>query len=254
MASFSMICVAMLLSSVAAVAFGQSATTAATAAAGGSFTTAAAAVAAAGSTAAAASGGSAPSSRPQCQMNGKSYDVGSMFDGTDAFYYCKLNGANGVTAEAIGCINDGQRVYDLALYQKGDNFYCCRAGDTTVSSDLWGCALKGSDGSVTPKSIACTWDVGTDPVNYVQSCVQKGGTAVITQVYCLYTYRGGRIQINAGCYRVFPDSNGGVAAGCTRNGDGTTLTLTTWPAKDSTTAAAAPQASGLYECPINSRK
>jgi len=237
--AFSMICV-VLLSSVAAVALGQSATTAAAAA--GSATTAAA-----------AAGGSG-SSAPKCQMNGQSYDVGSMFDGTDAFYYCKLDGANGVKAEAIGCINNGQRVYDLALYQKGDNFYRCRAGDTTVSSDLWGCALKSSDGSVTPKSIACTWDVGTDPVNYVQSCVAKGGTAVITQVYCLYTYRGGRIQINAGCYRVFPDSNGGVAAGCTRNSDGTTLTLTTWPAKDSTSAAAAPQASGLYECPINSRK
>lgn len=208
---------------------------------------------------AAASIGSATTGSPsagnaQCQMNGQSYDVGSMFDGTDAFYYCKRDGSGGATAEAIGCISNGQRVYDLALFQKGDNIYRCRAGDTTVSNDLWGCAMKNADGTVTQKSIACTWDVGTDPVNYVQSCVQKGGTAVITQVYCLYTYRGGRIQINAGCYRVFPDSNGGVAAGCTRNGDGTTLTLTTWPAKDSTTAAAAPQASGLYECPINSRK
>jgi len=232
--AFSMICAIVL--SVVAVALGQSATTAA-----------------AGSTAAPSGGSSSSSNAPQCQMNGKSYDVGSMFDGTDAFYYCKKDGA-GATAEAIGCISNGQRVYYLALYQKGDNFYRCRAGDTTVSSDLWGCALKSADGSVTPKSIACTWDVGTDPVNYVQSCVAKGGTAVITQVYCLYTYMGGRIQINEGCYRVFPGTNGGTAAGCTRNSDGTTLTLTTWPAKDSTTAAAAPQAQGLYECPINSRK
>jgi len=244
--AFSMIFV--LLSTVAAVALGQSATTAA----GGSATNAASM--AAGSATTAASAVASGYSAPTCQMNGKSYPVGSMFDGTDAFYYCKKSGS-GTTAEAIGCISNGQRVYDLALYQKGDNFYRCRAGDTTVSSDLWGCALKTADGSVTPKSIACTWDVGTDPVNYVQSCVAKGGTAVITQVYCLYTYMGGRIQINEGCYRVFPGSNGsGVAAGCTRNSDGTTLTLTTWPAKDSTTAAAAPQASGLYECPINSRK
>lgn len=199
--------------------------------------------------------GQATSPAPQCQMDGKSYDVGSMFDGKDAFYYCKRDGTSGAKAEAIGCINGGERVYDLALYQKGDNFYRCRAGDTSVSSDLWGCAMKNPDGSVTPKSIACTWDVGTDPINYVQCCIQKGGTAVITQLYCLYTYRGGRIQVNEGCYRVFPDAtNGGVAAGCTRNADGVTLTLTTWPAKDSTSAAAAPQASGLHECAYDSRK
>jgi hypothetical protein len=199
-------------------------------------------------------GQSATSSAPKCQLDGSSYDIGSMFDGKDAFYYCKRDGASGAKAEAIGCINDGQRVYDLALYQKGDNFYRCRAGDTTVTSDLWGCAMKNADGSITPKSIACTWDVGTDPINYVQCCIQKGGTAVITQLYCLYTYRGGRIQINEGCYRVFPDAGAGVAAGCKRNPDGVTLTLTTWPAKDSTSAATSPQASGMTECPINSRK
>jgi len=196
------------------------------------------------------------SSAPKCQLNGQSYDIGSMFDGPDAFFYCKRDGANGVKAEAIGCINDGQRVYDLALYQKGDNFYRCRAGDTSVTSDLWGCAMKNADGSVTPKSIACTWDVGTSSPekNYVQCCIAKGGTAVITQLYCLYTYRGGRIQINEGCFRMFPDTNGGTAAGCTRNADGLTLTLTTWPAKDSTSAAQAPQASGLHECALDSRK
>jgi len=227
-----MIC-ALLLSSVAAVAFGQSATTAAAMAAG-------------------ASG----SSGAKCQMNGQSYDIGSMFDGPDAFYYCK-NSGSGATAEAIGCINDGQRVYDLALYQKGDNFYRCRAADTSVSSDLWGCALKAADGSVSPKSIACTWDVGTDPINYVQSCVQKGGTAVITQLYCLYTYSGGRIQVNEGCFRYFPNgagSSSGTAAGCKRNADGNTLTLTTWPATDATSAAASSQANGMSECSFDTRK
>jgi len=185
---------------------------------------------------------------PKCQMNGQSYDMGSMFDGPDAFYFCKKDGS-GNKAEAIGCINNVQRVYDLALYQKGNNYYRCRAGDTSVSSDLWGCAYTAPDGSITPKSIACTWDVGSDPtINYVQSCVAKGGTAVVTQLYCLYTYRGGRIQINDGCYRVFPDV--GVAAGCKRNPDGTTLTLTTWSSKN---AATDPQAAGLFECPIDSK-
>jgi len=206
---------------------------------------------------AAASIGSATTGSPsagnaQCQMNGQSY-VGSMFDGTDAFYYCKRDGSGGATAEAIGCISNGQRVYDLALFQKGDNIYRCRAGDTTVSNDLWGCAMKNADGTVTQKSIACTWDVGTDPrINYVQTCLAKGGTAVITQMYCLYTYRGGRIQVNEGCYRVFTDD--GMAAGCKRNADGISLTLNTWPAKNSAAAAAAPQSSGMSECPIDSRK
>jgi len=185
---------------------------------------------------------------PKCQIDGKSFDVGSMFDGTDAFYFCKKSGS-GATAEAIGCINNGQRVYDLALYQNGNNYFRCRAQDTKVTSDLWGCAYTGPDGTVIPKSIACTWDVGTDPtINYVQSCVAKGGTAVVTQLYCLYTYRGGRIQINEGCYRIFPDV--GVAAGCKRNSDGITLTLTTWSSKN---AATDPQASGMYECPIDSK-
>jgi len=189
--------------------------------------------------------GDSTDASPKCQINGKSYDVGSMFDGTDAFYFCKKGGV----AEAIGCINNGQRVYDLALYQKGNNFYRCRAQDTTVNSDLWGCAYTAPDGTVTPKSIACTWDVGNDnTINYVQSCVAKGGTAVVTQLYCLYTYRGGRIQINAGCYRIFPDV--GVAAGCKQNPDGVTLTLTTWSSKN---AATDPQAAGLYECPIDSK-
>jgi len=188
---------------------------------------------------------------PKCQMNGKSYDVGTMFDGTDAFYYCKRDGS-GTKSEAIGCINNGQRVYDLALFQQGDNFFRCRAGETSVTHELWGCAYKQPDGTVVPKSIACTWDVGTDPVNYVNCCLNKGGQAVITQLYCLYTYRGGRIQVNDGCYRVFSDD--GVAAGCKRNSDGNTLVLTTWNAKDSASAAAAPQAAGLNECPIDSRK
>jgi hypothetical protein len=179
----------------------------------------------------------------KCQMNGKSFDVGTMFDGTDAFYYCKRDGS-GVKNEAIGCINNGERVYDLALYQKGDNVFRCRAGDTSVTSDLWGCVVKGPDGTMSQKSIACTWDVGTDPINYVQCCIQKGGTAVVTQLYCLYTYRGGRIQINEGCYRVFPDA--GVAAGCKRNSDGLTLTLNTWSSKN---AATDPQAAGMHECP-----
>lgn len=193
----------------------------------------------------------APASVPKCEKDGKSYDVGTMFDGTDAFYYCKRDGS-GTKAEAIGCINDGKRVYDLALFQKGEQFFRCRAGETSVTHELWGCAVKEADGSVTPKSIACTWDVGTDPINYVQCCIAKGGTAVVTQLYCLYTYRGGRIQINDGCYRVFPDA--GVAAGCKRNADGNTLTLTTWAAKDSSSAASSPQASGFSECPIDSRR
>jgi len=189
--------------------------------------------------------GDSTDASPKCQMNGQSYDVGTMFDGTDAFYFCQKGGV----AEAIGCIQNGQRVYDLALYQKGNNYYRCRAGDTTVSSDLWGCAYTGPDGTTQPKSIACTWDVGSDSsINYVSSCVAKGGTAVITQLYCLYTYQGGRIQINEGCYRIFPDV--GVAAGCKRNPDGTTLTLTTW---SSTAASTDPQAAGLYECPIDSK-
>jgi len=207
-----------------------------------------------GSTAAAvAAGGAAQSSStgPQCQLNGQSYDIGTMFDGPDAFYYCKRDGS-GAKAEAIGCVNNGQRVYDLALFQQGDNYFRCRAGDTSVTHELWGCAYKQADGTTVPKSIACTWDVGSDPVNYVQCCLNKGGQAVITQLYCLYTYRGGRIQINEGCYRVFSDA--GVAAGCKRNPDGTTLTLSTWAAKDSTSAAAAPQAAGFNECPIDSRK
>jgi len=181
----------------------------------------------------------------KCQMNGQSYDVGSMFDGPDAFYYCKRDGA-GTKAEAIGCINNGQRVYDLALFQKGDNFYRCRAGETSVTSELWGCAVKEADGTITPKSIACTWDKSMDPISYVQCCVAKGGTAVIQQLYCLYTYRGGRIQVNQGCYRVFPDDK--VAAGCVANPDGNTLTLKTWPAKNSAEASANSQSSGLTEC------
>lgn len=185
---------------------------------------------------------------PKCQMNGQSYDVGSMFDGPDAFYYCKRDGS-GTKAEAIGCVNNGQRVYDLALYQKGDNFFRCRAGDTSVTSELWGCAVKGADGSITPKSIACTWDASMDPISYVQCCVAKGGTAVIQQLYCLYTYRSGRIQVNEGCYRVFTDDK--VAAGCVRNPDGNTLTLKTWPAKNSAEAAQNAQASGMSECPFN---
>jgi len=184
----------------------------------------------------------------KCQMNGQSYDIGSMFDGPEAFYYCKRDGS-GAKAEAIGCVSNGQRVYDLALFQKGDNFYRCRAGDTSVTADLWGCAMKEADGSVTPKSIACTWDSSMDTISYVNCCVQKGGTAIITQLYCLYTYRGGRIQVNEGCYRVFPDNN--VAAGCSRNPDGTTLTLKTWPAKNSAQAAQSPQASGMSECPFD---
>jgi hypothetical protein len=188
---------------------------------------------------------------PKCQMDGKSYDIGTMFDGKDAFYYCKRDGS-GTKSEAIGCINNGQRVYDLALFQQGDNFFRCRAGETSVTHELWGCAYKEADGSITPKSIACTWDVGTDPINYVQCCLNQGGQAVITQLYCLYTYRGGRIQVNEGCYRVFSDA--GVAAGCKRNPDGKTLTLTTWPAKDSKSAASASQASGMSECPVDSRK
>lgn len=192
-------------------------------------------------------GASADTPAPKCQMNGQSFDVGSMFDGTDAFYFCKKDGS-GTKSEAIGCINNGQRVYDLALYQKGTNFYRCRAQDTTVKSDLWGCAYSGPDGNVTPKSIACTWDVGSDPkINYVQSCVAKGDAAEVKQIYCLYTSQGGRIQINEGCYRIF--SGDGVAAGCKRNADGTTLTLTTWSSKN---AATDPQASGLFECPIDS--
>jgi len=220
--AFSSIVCCVVLSMVAAFACGQSATT---------------------------------SAANKCQMNGNSYDIGSMFDGTDAFYYCKKSSTGAATAEAIGCISNGQRVYDLALYQKGDNFYRCRAGDTTVSSDLWGCAMKNADGSITPKSIACTWDVGTDPINYVQCCVQKGGTAIITQLYCLYTYRGGRVQVNEGCYRYFPGdgTTGGTAAGCTRNPDGTTLTLTTWSAKDATSAGTASQANGMSQCSFDFR-
>jgi len=137
-------------------------------------------------------------------------------------------------------------------------WHCTKKATTTTVAvpqipplaQICGVAYTAPDGTITPKSVACTWDVGSDPTtNYVQSCIAKGNTAVVTEIYCLYTYQGGRIQINEGCYRIFPADN--VAAGCKRNSDGTTLTLTTWPAKN---AATDPQASGLYECPIDSRK
>jgi len=180
---------------------------------------------------------------PQCSMNGQNYDIGTMFDGTDAFYYCKRDGMTNAVAEPIGCINTGQRVYDLALYQSGGNYFRCRVGDTSVTADLWGCAVTMPDGTVQPKSIACTWEVGSDPINYVNCCTQSGGTAVVSQLYCLYSYRGGRIQVNAGCFRIFEDD--GVAAGCSRNPDGQTLTMTTWPAMN---ADSNPSAAGLSEC------
>jgi len=180
----------------------------------------------------------------KCSYNGQQYDIGTMFDGTDAFYYCKRDGS-GTKNEAIGCINNGQRVYDLALYQKGDNYFRCRVGDTTVSADLWGCAVRMPDGTVQPKSIACTWDSSTtDPISYVNCCIQQGGTAVVSQLYCLYSYRGGRVQVNQNCYRIFDKT----AAGCKRNADGNSLTMTTWNAPDADAAAKDPQASGMSQC------
>jgi len=132
-----------------------------------------------------------------------------------------------------------------ALYQKGDNYFRCRVGDTTVSADLWGCAVRMPDGTVQPKSIACTWDSSTtDPISYVNCCIQQGGTAVVSQLYCLYSYRGGRVQVNQNCYRIFDKT----AAGCKRNADGNSLTMTTWNAPDADTAAKDPQASGMSQC------
>jgi len=141
--------------------------------------------------------------------------------------------------EPVGCLVDGKRVYDLDIYQKDANYYRCRVGSEKVSADLWGCALKKSDGSIEPKSIACTWDEGTDPINYVKCCIKKGDTATITDLYCLYTYQGGRIQVNEGCYRIFDT----VAAGCKRQADGS-LKMDTWDAKDASNSLA----SGLHQC------
>jgi len=180
-------------------------------------------------------------SDPKCSFNGNQYELGTMFDGPDAFYYCKRDGAGGTTIEPIGCVNNGQRVYDLALYQKGNNYFRCQVSDSGVSASLWGCAVTQPDGSVEPRSLACSWEVGSDPISYVSCCTQQGGVAVISQLYCLYSYRGGRVQVNAGCYRIFDDT----AAGCKQNPDGTTLSMTTWP---SANAATDPSAAGLTQC------
>jgi len=180
-------------------------------------------------------------SEPRCAFNGQTYELGTMFDGPDAFYYCKRNGVNGTTIKPIGCVQNNQRVYDLALYQKGDNYFRCRVDDSGVSAEVWGCALRNPDGTYEPKSIACTWEIKTDPIGYVNCCQQQGGTAVITQLYCLYSYMGGRIQVNAGCYRLFDD----VAAGCRQNPDGVTLSMTTWSAANADTD---PSAAGLSQC------
>lgn len=173
-----------------------------------------------------------------CFHNGQQYDIGSQFDDDVAFYHCKKDDTS-AKAMAVGCVNDGKHVYDLDIYQKGDNFFRCRVQDTTVTADLWGCAMKKEDGTIEPKSIACTWDTGSDPINYVNCCIKKGGIATVTQLYCLYTYRGGRIQVDEGCFRIFDT----VAAGCKRNADGT-LTMNTWDAKDITSSLAA----GLHQC------
>lgn len=170
--------------------------------------------------------------------DGQTYIIGAQFQDDTTMYHCKNDGAQ-ATAKAIGCVQDGKGIKDLDLFQKGDNFYRCRVADTTVSSDLWGCALKNADGTTEPKSIACTWDTGSDPINYVNCCIKKGDQAKITQLYCLYTYMGGRIQVDIGCFRVF-DS---VAAGCKQNSDGT-LTMNTWDAKDASSTLAA----GLHQC------
>jgi len=172
-----------------------------------------------------------------CVHNGQQIDIGSQFDDQTAFYHCKKDG-NAAKAQAVGCVNDGKHIYDLDIYQKGDNFYRCRVQDTTVSADLWGCALK-SGSTVEPKSIACTWDTGSDPINYVNCCIKKGDQAVITQLYCLYTYRGGRIQVDEGCFRIFDKT----AAGCKRQSDGT-LKMDTWDASDVSNTLAA----GLHQC------
>jgi opacity protein-like surface antigen len=178
--------------------------------------------------------------------NGQTYDIGSEYDTETAVIHCA--NSNGIaTAKPVGCVNKGKKIYDLDLFQDGDVFWRCRVGDDGVSKELFGCAVTLPDGTVEPKSVACTWDIGQDPINIVKCCIKdKTGldTAKVTDLYCLYTYNGGRIQIDDGCYRIFPGANGGadVAAGCLRQSDGS-LEVQTFDPKSPTAYSAQ-----LHQC------
>jgi len=168
-----------------------------------------------------------------CVVSGKQYEIGTQFDDSDTTYHCAKDGEQS-KLKPVACVNDGKRVYDLDIFQKGSMAYRCRVGDDKVSADLYGCVVSGD-----VKSLKCTWDVGTDPINYVNSCIQKDATAVVTQVNCLYTYRGGRVQVDEGCYRVFDK----VAAGCQRTPEGS-LKMDTFEPTDMTAVASR----GLHKC------
>jgi len=172
--------------------------------------------------------------------NGQTYDIGSEYDTDTAVIHCAS--VSGVaTPKPVGCVNAGKKIYDLDLFQDGDVFWRCRVGDDGVCKELFGCAVQLPNGQVEPKSVACTWDVGMDPINIVKCCIKdKTGldTAKVTDLYCLYTYNGGRIQIDDGCYRVFGD----IAAGCSRQSDGT-LQVQTFDPKSPTAYA-----SQLHQC------
>lgn len=143
-----------------------------------------------------------------CVFDGKKFNIGETFDGTNSWYTCTDQGP-----QVVGCLFNGHRMKWNDAYDEGDVRYLCKVHDKNTNFAPHAC-LQHDNGAVIERKIGCFWVEG----DFEYTCKDNGNNkAVKVQTQCAY-FRGGDgpgFKIQPGCIQLAD----GMAIGCLQSGD-----------------------------------
>jgi len=167
-----------------------------------------------------------------CVINGQDYLLGQQYQDGYRVMRCNKFG-NQCLAMLVGCADASGKLYQFgdAMVVTGTSSNCpqvkrCDIIGTDINLTLVGCAMQNS----TQQLLNAQWRQG----DYMVTCAENGGIAVITQTLCYYKSSDNATEtsVNPGCY-IRSKVNPALGIGCQQLTP-TTLQLVTFAYSDAT--------------------
>uniref|UniRef100_A0A0N4ZCQ4 Ricin B-type lectin domain-containing protein n=1 Tax=Parastrongyloides trichosuri TaxID=131310 RepID=A0A0N4ZCQ4_PARTI len=125
-----------------------------------------------------------------CIVNNDHYKFGQQWNDDKFVYYCKQKGGRAVIS-VIGCMHDGDKLFDGDSFIDGNEHYQCQIRETSHGVKSNGCVAVDENGNKEKKTFGCRWTKVLKNGNKVQQvCLRVNGKGVIKTDACIFVKNG----------------------------------------------------------------
>uniref|UniRef100_A0A0K0EH58 Ig-like domain-containing protein n=1 Tax=Strongyloides stercoralis TaxID=6248 RepID=A0A0K0EH58_STRER len=135
-------------------------------------------------------GGSVQLCASGCIVNKKHYKIGEEWNDDKFIYYCKQKGGK-ASISTIGCIHNGDKLFDGDSFIDGNEYFQCQIRETSHGIKSGGCILINENGTKEKKTFGCRWTNVLKNGNKVQqTCLEINGRGKIQTEACIFVKNG----------------------------------------------------------------